>query len=170
MIQEWNIQSRADRCARTGREFRDGEIFYTLLHGEPDGLRREDISAEAWQAMEPTQRAAEGVTFWRSKYEPPAPVTPEAVNRADAESQLRRLLSEGPPPEQANIAYLLAALLERKRILKPMAGPVGDEAGAHGRVTPYEHAKTGEVFLVPDAPPSLDQIEAVQQELTALLG
>lgn len=170
MIQEWNIQGRADRCARTGREFIEGEIFYTLLHNESDTLRREDISAEAWQAVPPGDAEAAAVTFWRSKFEPPPSVTPETVNRADAESHLRRLLSEGPPPEQANIAYLLAALLERKRILKPVAAPVGEAGAGHARVTPYEHAKTGEIFLVPDAPPTFDQIEAVQLELTALLG
>lgn len=169
MIQEWNIQSRAESCARTGRPFVDGEIFYTLLHGEPDGLRREDISREAWDAMQKDKEAMAGVTFWRSKFEPPLPVVPEAVNRADAESHLRRLLAEGPPPEKANIAYLLAALLERKRILKPVAATLGEAATA-AHVTPYEHAKTGEIFLVPDAPPALDQLEAVQQELTAMLG
>ncbi len=169
MIQEWNIQSRAEFCARTGRPFVDGEIFYTLLHGEPEGLRREDISREAWEDLQKDKDALAGITFWRSKFEPPAPVAPEAVNRADAESHLRRLLAEGPPPEKANVAYLLAALLERKRILKPVAANLGEAATA-ARVTPYEHAKTGEIFLVPDAPPALDQLEAVQQELTAMLG
>jgi hypothetical protein len=169
MIQEWNIQSRAECCARTGRPFVEGETFYTLLHSEGDELRREDISREAWLEAQRTKGAMAGVTFWRSKFDPPAPVAPEAVNRADAESHLRRLLAEGPPPEKANVAYLLAALLERKRILKPVAPPVG-EAALAPRLTPYEHTKTGEMFLVPDAPPALDQLEAVQRELTALLG
>ena len=169
MIQEWNIQSRSESCARTGRTFVDGEIFYTVLHGDPEGFRREDVSREAWAEVQKDEAAMAGVTFWRSKFEPPPPVVPEAVNRADAESHLRRLLSEGPPPERANVAYLLAALLERKRILKPVAAPVG-EGSAGMRVTPYEHSKTGEIFLVPEAPPALDQLEAVQLELTAMLG
>jgi hypothetical protein len=169
MIQEWNIQSRAESCARTGRPFVEGEIFYTLLHGEADGLRREDISREAWAEVPKEKEAMAGITFWRSKFEPPPPLVPEAVNRADAESHLRRLLAEGPPPEKANVAYLLAALLERKRILKPVAAPIGETASAM-RLTPYEHTKTGEIFLVPDAPPALDQLEAVQLELTAMLG
>ncbi len=169
MIQDWNIQSRAESCARTGRPFVDGEIFYTLLHSDSDGLRREDISREAWSQIQAEQDAMNGVTFWRSKFEPPPPVAPEAVNRADAESHLRRLLAEGPPQDKANVAYLLAALLERKRILKPVAAPVAETSSVM-RFTPYEHTKTGEIFLVPDAPPALDQLEAVQQELTAMLG
>ncbi len=60
MIQEWNIQSRAESCARTGRRFVDGEIFYTLLHGEPEGLRREDISREAWEEFAEGQGRAGG--------------------------------------------------------------------------------------------------------------
>jgi hypothetical protein len=169
MIQEWNIQSRAESCARTGRPFVGGEIFYTLLHSEPEALRREDVSREAWAEVRKDKDAMAGVTFWRSKFEPPPPVVPETVNRADAESHLRRLLAEGPPPEKANVAYLLAALLERKRILKPVAAPLG-EATSSMRVTPYEHTKTGEMFLVPEAPPTLDQLDAVQLELTAMLG
>ena len=76
MIQEWNIQSRAEICARTGRPFVDGEIFYTLLHGEPEGLRREDISREAWEDLQKDKDALAGITFWRSKFEPPTPVAP----------------------------------------------------------------------------------------------
>jgi hypothetical protein len=169
MIQDWHIQSRAEKCARTGRPFEEGEPVYTLLHEEPEGLRREDVSQEAWNKLRGKKDAPEGVTFWRSKFEPPPPVAPEAVNRADAETHLRRLLAEGPPPDKANVAYLLAALLERKRVLKPVAASV-TESKTHARVMPYEHAKTGEMFLVPDSPPALDQLEAVQQELTALLG
>jgi hypothetical protein len=33
----------------------------------------------------------------------------------------------------------------------------------------YEHVKTGEVFIVPDPGLRMDQIEAVQNEVAALL-
>ncbi len=170
MTQEWNIQGRAEKCARTGRPFTDGEVFFTLLHEEGDLLRREDICTEAWEAMHPpgSESAVPPFSFWRGKYEPPPPLPVESVTKADAESHLRQLLAQGPPPEKAAVAYLLAALLERKRIIKPVARTGGE--GESSRVLPYEHAKTGELFLVPNTAPRLDEIERVQAELKSILG
>ncbi len=170
MIQEWNIQSRANHCARTGKAFEEGEVFYTLLHEEGEGLRREDICAEAWKAAQATPAPAQGepLVFWRSKFDPPPPPLVESVTKADAETHLRRLLAEGPPADKLGVVYLLAALLERKRIIKPVATGVDRADGP--RVLPYEHAKSGEIFLVPDVPPRLDEIERLQGELASMLG
>ena len=66
---EWAIKSRGHCCARTGRQFQDGEYFYTLLFREEEEFRREDISEEAWAAR---NENIEPFSFWRSKYEKPA--------------------------------------------------------------------------------------------------
>ena len=69
--------------------------------------------------------------------------------------------------QHASARYLLAAMLERKRLLKEIEA----KPGAEGQVTRiYEHTKTGEVFVIPDPGLRLDQIEQVQQEVSALLG
>ena len=44
MASEWEIKSRAEKCAVTGHEFQEGEFFYTLLYREKDGFRRDDVS------------------------------------------------------------------------------------------------------------------------------
>lgn len=169
MTQDWSIQSRADRCARTEKPFAEGEVFYTLLHRVGAELRREDVCAEAFAALQADKSAeTSAFSFWRSKYDPPPPAAVETVTKADAETHLRRVLAEGPPPEKAAIAYLLAALLERKRIIKPVAVPPGGEGA--GKVLAYEHAKSGEVFLVPDAAPSFEEIARLQNELAGMLG
>ena len=164
--QDWLIQGRARRCARTGREFTEGETIYSLLHREGEGLRREDFSEEGWEELR--THAGTPFSFWRSKFEPlpPADARPEAVDKADAETHLRRLLSEGTSPGTAGVAYLLAALLERKRLLRPL--PLDPSAPAE--TLAYEHAKTGELFLVPATPPPLDTLTEVQAELAILLG
>jgi hypothetical protein len=56
-------------------------------------------------------------------------------------------------------------MLERKRVLKQ----VKTEQTGDRPVLIYEHAKTGDVFLVPDARLRLDEIEHVQQEVAELL-
>ncbi len=67
------------------------------------------------------------------------------------------------PP--ANACYVLAAMLERKRVLKQ----VKTEHGADGRVLIYEHGATGDVFIVPEPQLRLDELENVQNEVAQLL-
>ena len=71
-----------------------------------------------------------------------------------------------PGEEHANIRFILALMLERKRILKPVE--VKEEEGT--RLHIYLHAKTGEVFVIPDPQLHLDQIEAVQTQVAGLLA
>jgi hypothetical protein len=70
--------------------------------------------------------------------------------------------SEQPP---ANACYVLAAMLERKRVLKQ----IKIEKVEEGRVLIYEQAATGDVFVVPDPGLRLDQLESVQNEVAQLL-
>jgi len=72
------------------------------------------------------------------------------------------IASDNPP---ANACYVLAAMLERKRVLKQ----VKTERGTNGRVLIYEQGTTGDVFVVPDPQLRLDELESVQNEVAQLL-
>jgi hypothetical protein len=161
LANEWPIKHRADICARTQRPFLPGEQFYTLLFREGDGFRREDLSEEAWGQRNENIRP---FSFWKSRYEPPPAAPPEALGKESAEELLRRLLSQNDP-SNANACYVLAVMLERKRVLKQ----VKTEQTEDRPVLIYEHAKTGDVFIVPEARLKLDEIEHVQQEVSQLL-
>lgn len=160
LANEWPIKHRADACAMTGRQFSEGEQFYTLLFREGTGFRREDLSEEAWESRNENIRP---FSFWKTRYEPPPPAPPEPLAKENAEELLRRLLAE---KQQPTASYVLALMLERKRVLKPIKTEADD---ASGRVLVYEHAKTGDVFIVPDVQLRLDELEAVQTEVAALL-
>jgi len=164
MQTDWTIQSRAGRCAATGRDFAEGEYFHTLLFRERAGFRREDLSEEAWKERQADSTAPPPYSFWRAKFEPPAPGVPEALAKETAEDLLRCYMS-GQDEGHANARYILALMLERKRLLKQIEA----KEDIHGRTLVYEHVKTGEVFIVPDPGLRLDQIEAVQNEVAALL-
>ncbi len=161
LANEWPIKHRADACAVTQRPFVSGEQFYTLLFREGDGFRREDLSEEAWANRNENIRP---FSFWKSRYEPPPATPPEPIAKESAEDFLRRLLGE-KNPERANACYVLAVMLERKRVLKQIKSEAADD----GRVLIYEHNKTGDVFIVPDPQLRLDEIEKVQTEVGALL-
>jgi hypothetical protein len=162
MQQDWNIRSRAEVCDATGKPFEEGEIFYTALFREEDGFRRTDLCEEAWVARSADPAAPAAFSSWRSKFEPPAPPPPEPLPRDDAEGMLRRLL-ESNDPAHVNTRYLLAVMLERKRILRP-------QPSVEKGILVYEHSRTGETFLITDPDLSLSDLVAVQEEVSALLS
>ena len=86
------------------------------------------------------------------------------TRKEDAEALFRRLVSAADRAN-ANACYVLAAMLERKKILKQ----IKTEASENGRVLIYEHVKTGDVFIVPDPQLRLDQLDLVQSEVAQLL-
>jgi len=164
MASDWNIKSRSPQCTATGKAFSDEEEFYTLLYTEKDGFRREDLCEEAWLQ----HQADEGLfSFWKSTFQlpPPADTPQEPMQKQTAETLLRQLIDEDDATN-ANARYILALMLERKKILKPLEAKESET----GRLLIYEHAKTGEIFLIPDPMLQLDQVEAVQEEVGALLG
>jgi len=161
LANDWPIKHRADACARTGRAFAPGEQFYTLLFREGEGFRREDLSEEAWAARNENIRP---FSFWKTRYEPPPAAPPEALGKENAEDILRRLLA-GNDPSHANACYVLAVMLERKRVLKQ----IKTDQSSNRPVLIYEHGKTGDVFIVPDVRLHLDELEQVQSEVSQLL-
>jgi hypothetical protein len=163
---EWNIQPRAHACQDCGRAFKKGESLHTLLFDERQAYRRLDVCESCWQSQH-----AQGdnhrrgfVSHWVSQYEPPPPEPPEPIARESAESLLRKLAARNAP-EHAGSVFILAVMLERKRVLKAKAQT--REGGR--RVLIYEHARTGEVFPIVDPELRLDQLDAVQREVAQLL-
>jgi hypothetical protein len=119
------------------------------------------LSEEAWTQRNENIRP---FSFWKTRYEPPPPGPPEALPKENAEEIFRRLLAQNDPAN-ANACYVLAVMLERKRVLKPIKTERTDDRP----VLIYEHGKTGDVFLVPDVRLRLDEIEHVQNEVSQLL-
>jgi hypothetical protein len=162
MLSEWEIKARSRHCARTQEAFEDGATIYTLLFRERAGFRREDVSEEVWQQI---KESVAPFSFWKSKFQGPLPAAPEPMPKESVEELLRRLVSEDLP-EHLNARYVLAILLERKRILKQ----VDVRESAEAKILVYEHVKTGEAFIIPDPWLRLDQLDSVQQEIYSLLA
>ena len=162
---EWNIQSRAHACAACGKSFADQEAYHTLLFDERADLQRSDICQACWQKQySDGARDRKGfVSYWQGVYvAPPPPV--EAIKKETAESLLRKLI-ELNDPRYIPAGYILAVMLERKRLLK-----VKEQLTSDGhRVFIYEQPATGDVFTIIDPALQLNQLEQVQHDVAALL-
>ena len=162
MLSEWEIKTRARQCARTGEAFVDGATIFTLLFRDRKGFRREDVSQEAWLQI---KDSVEPFSFWKSKFQSPPPPAPEPLPKESVEQLLRRLLEEDLP-EHVNLRYVLAIMLERKKTLKH----VDTRETAEEKILIYEHAKTGEVFIIVDPRLRLDQLDSVQEQVYSMMA
>jgi hypothetical protein len=165
-MNEWNIQSRAAACEACGQAFADKQQLHTLLFDErADNLRRMDICQTCWQnQFNDGARERKGfISHWQTVFTAPAPVV-EAIHKDTAETLLRKLIEQNDP-RYAPAGYILAVMLERKRILK-----VKEQINRDGRrVFVYEQPKTGDIFTIADPALRLDQLEQVQRDVAQLL-
>jgi hypothetical protein len=162
MLSEWEIKTRARQCARTREAFVDGATIFTLLFRERNGFRREDVSQAAWLQI---KDSVEPFSFWKSKFQSPPPPAPDPMPKESVEELLRRLLDQDLP-KHVNVRYVLAIMLERKKTLKH----VDTRESAEEKILIYEHAKTGEVFIIVDPRLRLDQLDSVQQEVYSMMA
>jgi hypothetical protein len=164
-MNEWNIQSRARACEACAQPFADKQPYHTILLDEKAGLRRSDICEPCWQknfVADATSRAG-FISHWQGIFEVPPPVV-DAIQKETAETLLRKLIEQNDPAH-APAAYILAVMLERKRLLK-----VKEQIKRDGqRIFVYEHPKTGDIFTIADPDLHLDQLEQVQQDVANLL-
>jgi hypothetical protein len=164
-MNEWNIQSRAHACAACGQPFADRQVYHTLLFDEPPELRRSDIceTCSQKQSAGDTRNRAGFISHWQGIYEAPTPPA-DPIHKDTAETLLRKLIEQNDS-RYAPAGYILAVMLERKRVLKVKEQVVSDGK----RVFIYEQPGTGDVFTITDPNLRLDQLEAVQRDVAALL-
>jgi len=164
-MNEWNIQSRAHACEACQQPFTDRQPYHTLLREVPPGLQRTDVCEPCWQTQSATGGPAPTglISHWQGIYEVPPPVV-EAIQKETAETLLRKLIEQNDP-RYAPAGYILAVMLERKRVLK-----VKEQIRRDGQRTfIYEQPRTGDLFTIADPDLHLDQLEQVQRDVAALL-
>jgi hypothetical protein len=164
-MNEWNIQSRAHACEVCARPFADRQPYHTVLSDDPPELRRSDICEPCWQRQTAAGVPARAgfISHWQGVFELPPPVV-DAIQKATAETLLRKLI-ELNDPRYIPAGYILAVMLERKRLLK-----VKEQLQRDGRrVFVYEQPATGDVFTIVDPALRLDQLEQVQRDVASLL-
>lgn len=168
MLAEWNVRPCAAVCHLCGAEFVDKQPLHSRLLFSLDGYARQDFCATCWpqRASAPaTSLAATEVSDWTHPFHAPPPKAPEPVQRETAETLLRQLI-ESDDPSNAAPLFVLAVMLERRRIF--VERQVAIQPDGH-RIRLYEHKKTGETFLIPDPNLRLADLEPIQLQVMNLL-
>lgn len=162
--QDWDIKPRGLTCGQCQTPFADQQAYMSRLVYGTEGYARLDFCLACWTSQ---PAAAEAVSVWKGTFQLPPPAPPkEPIQKETAENLLRRLM-ETNDLNRKNVVFILAVMLERRRLL--VERDVQQRAdGATVRV--YEHRQTGETFLIPDPLLNLDQIEQVQEEVVAMLN
>jgi hypothetical protein len=163
---DWNIQSRAHACQACHKHFTDQESFHTLLFDQKHSYERLDVCEACW-----TAQYGQGATdrkgflsYWQGTYTAPPAAPADPIQKETAETLLRKLI-ELADPTHAGALFILAVMLERKRIFKVKAQL--NDGGRRAFV--YEHAQSGDLFTIPDPHLQLDQLEEVQRDVAHLL-
>jgi hypothetical protein len=165
-MEDWNFQNRSPVCSQCQTMFEAKSECFTVLSRANADYVRQDLCRSCWEAAGgPSIREKMGViSSWQGTYEPPPPPPVDPLPKEDAESLLRKMAERNDPAE-SETKYILAVMLERKRILKHRETQKTEE-----KLLVYEHVKTGEVFLIQDPQLRLDQLVEVQKKVSAMLS
>jgi hypothetical protein len=167
LMNEWNIQSRSRLCQACEKPFADKQAYHTVLIEEKQQYQRLDLCPACWESQH-REGASERKGFisqWQGVYHAPPAAPVDAIQKESAESLLRKLI-EAHDPTHGPVCYILAVMLERKRILK-IKEQIKNEAG---RIFVYEQPGTGDIFTIADPNLQLDQLEEVQRATAQLLA
>jgi hypothetical protein len=166
-MNDWNIQSRSHACQTCERPFADKAAYHTVLIDQRQQYLRMDVCNECWQS-----HYAEGVSDrkgfvsqWQGTYHAPPLRAPDPIQRQTAEGLLRKLI-QANDPSHGPACFILAVMLERKRLLKVKEQIQRDG----GRLFIYEQPGTGDLFTITDPNLQLNQLEAVQRDISQLLA
>jgi hypothetical protein len=155
---DYEVERCTRHCAQSGRELTEGEEFFSVLVTEKRDVRRHDYAVEAWPG--PPQGA---VAWWKSRMP-----TREAKRGQLAPNEvLLELFAElENVPEKADMRYVLALLLVRRRVLRE-EDVERDESGREVMVlySPRDEA----TCRVPVREPSGRRTDEIQTELARLL-
>jgi hypothetical protein len=168
MLLDFEVQRSTRRCAATDRPLEPGDTCYSVLEVRGADVIRKDYWSGAWNGP-----PVDAFAWWRSQV-PEA--TAKKIKLAPNDVLLDLFEQLGDEPDNADMRYVLALLLLRRRVLRldvPMEGScVLTGQGHHpeaAEVMGLYCPKRDASFVVPVAMPIEERIDEIQQRLSELL-
>lgn len=183
-MQDYSISKSTRRCAISGRNLEPDESYFSMIVAEGDDVARVDVAASDWQGPN-----AGAIGWWRNKMPSAAARKLRPAPNAVLLDTLSDLLDR---PSKSELAYLLALLLVRRRVLQEEQSLSQAEMESHDGAGPTSHANgsrhgsapvaaapeqlwklvcpvDGRQWCVPVAAPRTEAIQTLQAELQTLL-
>ncbi len=161
MSNEYVISKCTRKCAVSGRALEPGEAFVSVLIPKGDEVARLDIAATNWTGPQP-----ETIGWWRGKMPAAAAKKLRPAPNGVLMDTLSDLIER---PGQEPLAYMLALLLTRRRILTEEECLNAEPADQPQTVWRLVCPADGRQWHVPVAVPSPESLMALQEELNGLL-
>ncbi|HWC88423.1 MAG TPA: hypothetical protein VG433_02175 [Pirellulales bacterium] len=156
---DYNIEHSTRHCTTTGREFAEGEEYYSVVEDSGGTLRRRDYSAEAWPGP-----PAEALAWWKCRMLR----REEKKNRAAPSQVLLELFHQlADRADQRQLRYVLTLLMIRRRIFR-LEETTRDARGVETVLVycPRDDASYQVAVVDLDAA----QVQAIQDELSRMLA
>jgi hypothetical protein len=155
---DYEIQRFTRHCAKTGRELKPGETFYSTLVRQGAQVVRQDFAADAWQGP------SEGALGWWKSHVPTQ--SPHKVQWAPNDVMLELLEQWEHDPAKQDIRYVLSLLLVRRRVLR-LEDTEKDESNREISIMYCPRREA--TYRVVTAMPSDERAVEIQEQLGQLL-
>jgi hypothetical protein len=171
-VMDYEIHRSTRHCAKTGRELVPGETFYSVLTAAGSQLVREDFANETWEGP------PEGALGWWKSHVP----SPDARKLHWAPNDVMLDLFEQLADDagQADLRYVLALLLIRRRVMRLEDTERSESTGDPTGEPTHENSQPGETIVlycprresehrIAAVAPTAERVIEIQQELARLL-
>ena len=156
MLGEYKVSRCTRQCHHLKRPLREGEWYYSVVLESGDDFVRQDYAAESWG--EPPEGA---VGWWKCRM----PTSDEKKMVLAPIEVLTDLLRQmGSQPDKAKSRYLLALMLMRKRVIRPV-----ELEDQHADLLRIEVIATGAEIDIPVCGIARGESEQLREELDELL-
>ncbi len=155
---DYEVHRCSRRCAATDREFVPSEAIYSALVAEGKEVVRKDFGMSAW-----TGPPANAIGWWKGTV---PGSNSKKVAWAPGEVLLGYFEELADNPARADVRYLLALLMVRRKLLRQDA--IENEPDGSETLVVYS-ARTDQTYRTPVVMPAPERLAAVQQELLQLL-
>jgi hypothetical protein len=158
---DFEVQRSTRRCAATQRALEPGEECYSVLEVAGADVIRKDFGVDAWAG--PPDGA---FGWWRGRV---PDVVAKKIKLAPNEILLQLFDQLAEQPDQADLRYVLALLLIRRRVMRietPLEFVNGRESGDGGAEAMHIYCpKRDASYVVAVNMPTGDRIDQIQQRL-----
>jgi len=154
---EYEVSRATGRCQVTGREFNEGEAFFTAIFETPQGFERRDFAPEAWQGP-----PVDCLCHFQTRLPKKEEARKKLFVDDDVLLNFFLRLADSQEAIKLRFRFVLSLILLRKRLLK-YERTIREEAGEFWEMRMMKDKTLHRVFN-----PALDEAEI--HELTGELS